>query len=84
MTSRSDHGSRACTYPSGFERDDDDVWAWFADHLLETAAADPAQVGDDDRSPYPGLAAFTAADRACFVGMPCVYVITIAAEILGR
>jgi WD40 repeat protein/serine/threonine protein kinase len=49
---------------AGFEREVDGVWP----HLA-IAACEPDGTADAAaRSPYPGLAAFTAADRASFVG----------------
>jgi WD40 repeat protein/serine/threonine protein kinase len=56
-----------CTFPRGFERDELAIWSWLAEHLFETSAGDE-QAGTDERSPYPGLAAFTAADHGSFVG----------------
>ncbi|MCE9578291.1 MAG: protein kinase, partial [Deltaproteobacteria bacterium] len=59
-------GARLVAVPDGFERHDDDVWAWMRAHLLggDALAARPT----DEAAPYRGLAAFTAADADRFVG----------------
>jgi WD40 repeat protein/serine/threonine protein kinase len=49
----------------GFERGDDEVWSWLGARLLASA---PAIAASSERSPFPGLAAFAAADADVFVG----------------
>lgn len=64
---RVESGARFVSYPRGFERQDDHVWTWLAEHVLAT---EPHRIArqDDDVSPYPGLAAYTASDHESFVG----------------
>ncbi len=62
------HGARLLASPSGFEIADEAVWDWMRERLLAEADAADADTGAGERSPYPGLAAFTAADAASFVG----------------
>ena len=63
----SDQMARFIAPPRGFERELDGVWPWLAGGVLEIA---PAELGlvPEERPPYPGLAAFTGADHASFVG----------------
>ncbi len=53
--------------PRGFELEVDGVWDWLADNVIDLSAH-AALVEDDERSPYPGLSAFTADDHASFIG----------------
>src|SRR6185503_13124905 len=60
-------GARLVAWPGGFERHDQAIWSWFATGL--------AGAGDEERpasltarAPWPGLAAFTAADAASYCG----------------
>jgi WD40 repeat protein/serine/threonine protein kinase len=64
---RSDASARFLSYPRGFEREEDGVWTWLAEHVLETV---PQAITRrrDDLSPYPGLAPYTASDCESFVG----------------
>jgi serine/threonine protein kinase len=64
---RSDVGARFISHPRGFEREDDQVWTWLAEHVLETEPQKLASPSDD-LSPYPGLAAYTLRDHESFVG----------------
>ncbi|MSP63661.1 MAG: serine/threonine-protein kinase PknK, partial [Myxococcales bacterium] len=60
-------GARLVAPPSGFARSDPALWEWFGAHLLQDAGDHPS--GDEeDRAPYLGLAAFTAADARLFIG----------------
>jgi WD40 repeat protein/serine/threonine protein kinase len=59
--------ARFVSYPRGFEREDDRVWSWLADHVLETVPQAVAR-RSDDVAPYPGLAAYTGRDCESFVG----------------
>jgi WD40 repeat protein len=64
---RTDADARLVSAPRGFEHEDDTVWTWLATHLLD-AAPTLGPAPNDTRSPYPGLAAYTAADHGSFVG----------------
>ncbi len=64
---RSGRGAaRLVAAPWGFERDDDAVGQRLA--LLTTEDTDTQADAGDDRSPYPGLAAYGVADADRFVG----------------
>ncbi|MDB4953373.1 MAG: serine/threonine protein kinase with repeat [Myxococcales bacterium] len=64
---RSGRGSaRLVAAPWGFERDDDAAGLRLAS--LSTEDSDTAHDAADDRSPYPGLAAYTSEDAERFVG----------------
>ena len=60
--------ARFVASPRGFELEADDAWPWLAAHVLAGATASARAGGDDERSPYPGLTAFTGDDHASFVG----------------
>jgi WD40 repeat protein/serine/threonine protein kinase len=60
-------GARLVALPQQFERHDDQVWEWFGGHLIDTLEQ---AVGDspEERAPYRGLFAFTAADVGDYFG----------------
>jgi WD40 repeat protein/serine/threonine protein kinase len=64
---RGRHGARLVASPAGFEHHDAAVWEWFGEHVVGDSV-DTAAGGDPDVSPYLGLATYTAADAARFVG----------------
>jgi len=66
--SRSGEDALCCALPRGYEREDAEIWPWLASHLLDTGAGLGSSTDDDDRPPYPGLAAFTGDDHGSFVG----------------
>ncbi|HEX3475701.1 MAG TPA: protein kinase [Kofleriaceae bacterium] len=65
--SRSGASARFISHPRGFEREDDRVWDWLAEHVLE-AAPQTLGTSSEDVAPYPGLAAYSSGDHASFVG----------------
>jgi len=58
--------ARMVAAPWGYERDDDSAAQWLA--ALTTASDDTLIDTADDRSPYPGLAAYASDDASHFVG----------------
>jgi WD40 repeat protein len=60
-------GARLVTLPGGFERQDDELWTWFGEHLLDTAD-EVVGAAAEPQAPYLGLAAFGAGDAANYVG----------------
>jgi WD40 repeat protein/tRNA A-37 threonylcarbamoyl transferase component Bud32 len=63
-----DAGARLVALPAGFEHADPEVWEWLRRELLGDDAPEGAAGVLAERAPYPGLAAYTADDAACFVG----------------
>ncbi|WP_428267976.1 protein kinase domain-containing protein [Haliangium sp.] len=63
------HGARLVAPPIGFERQDQEVWAWFERELLD-AEGEVASGAEDalERAPYLGLATFSASDAGNYVG----------------
>jgi WD40 repeat protein len=57
-------GARLIALPAAFEHEDQELWESLGMMLGETAAAGT----DEERAPFPGLAAFTAADASSFFG----------------
>ena len=67
LTGPGRHAARLVAESRGFELHDDNVWSWFATHLL--AADDGGHVASEHApAPYRGLAAFTADDADMFFG----------------
>jgi WD40 repeat protein/tRNA A-37 threonylcarbamoyl transferase component Bud32 len=63
-----DHkGALFVALPAGFERHDDRVWDWLREQLPDLDDGDHTTSGDD-RPPYPGLSAFSAAHADHFFG----------------
>ena len=60
------HGARLIAMPLDFERQDESLWSWFGDHLLDTLDGDLS--GELPDAPYRGLAAFTPDDANLFFG----------------
>jgi WD40 repeat protein/serine/threonine protein kinase len=67
LDGRGNRGARLVALPIGFERNREDVWAWFGSRYLDTTEL-PREVADAVENPYPGLSAFTTADAAQFFG----------------
>lgn len=61
------HGAKLVALPVGFERQDGELWPWFDDNL-PLDSNHPQKRLAKERSPYPGLLPFTAADANFFFG----------------
>ncbi|HWO26386.1 MAG TPA: serine/threonine-protein kinase, partial [Kofleriaceae bacterium] len=59
--------ARLIAAPHGFEHHDPGLWDWLGEHAFPRAAED-AGTAPEERAPYCGLAAFSAADADRFVG----------------
>jgi len=61
------HGAKLVSLPLGFERQDENLWDWFSDHI---AGRPDAEVSAEslEAAPYLGLAAFTPSDAKNFFG----------------
>ena len=60
-------GAKLMALPVGYERHDETLWGWLAEHVL------PAQLGDagpvrDEKTPFRGLASFTPDDAENYFG----------------
>jgi WD40 repeat protein/tRNA A-37 threonylcarbamoyl transferase component Bud32 len=64
---RGRNGARFVAAPAGYVHHDPEVWDWLAANVFGERDAEH-DTGEDDRPPYLGLAAFTAADADRFVG----------------
>jgi WD40 repeat protein len=65
------HGARLVAPPIDFERHDADFWTWYRAELIADEADPGADAGDQvvaAAAPYLGLAAFSSADAAHYVG----------------
>ncbi len=65
------HGARLVAPPIDFERHDADFWTWYRAELIADEASPGADAGDQvvaAAAPYLGLAAFSSADAAHYVG----------------
>ncbi len=60
-------GARLVAMPHGFELHDPALWDWLGEHAFAHSAED-AKTSSEERPPYLGLEAFSAADADRFVG----------------
>jgi len=60
-------GARLIAWPSGFERQDEALWEWFAASVLDTGES-AEWAAAEENPPYPGLVSFRPADAELFVG----------------
>lgn len=61
------HGARLIALPATFERQSEDVWAWFSANLVDVSRARAGQEGAE-KPPYKGLGTFTANDADNYFG----------------
>lgn len=61
------HGARLVALPATFERQSEEVWPWFTQHILDVTHAQH-EAAEAEKPPYKGLSTFTADDADNYYG----------------